>query len=151
MKFAGILVFCLRKVAITDLFHSNRNVFVWFHFVCALLHALEKTRLFQKVRIICAAATISTCKPQISQNCEIASIYQGWKASMAKQGRRKPATIFGGKFPNYCDGSLRERKKRQMRLTNFGRGSSFAHLLCSFGRFVILTAALAHSLSSKIS
>ena len=38
---------------------------------------------------------------------------------MAKQGRRKPATIFGEKFPNYCGGSLRERKKRQMRFDKF--------------------------------
>ena len=88
-------------------------------FMSMIRKDMEKVRLFHKVRIICAAATISTCKPKISQNCDIASIYQAWKASMAKQGRRKPATIFGGKFPNYCDGSLRERKKRQMRFDKF--------------------------------
>ena len=45
-------------------------------FMSMIRKDMEKVRLFQKVRIICAAATISTCKPKISQNCEIASIYQ---------------------------------------------------------------------------
>ena len=45
-------------------------------FMSMIRKDMERVKLFQKVRIICAAATISTCKPQISQNCEIASIYQ---------------------------------------------------------------------------
>ena len=110
---------------------------------------MERVRLFQNVRIICAAATISTCKPQISQNCEIASIYQPEKPQWQNKDGGSQRRYLGENSQITATAVWEKGRNVKCVLTNFGRGSSFAHLLCSFGRFVILTATLAHSLSSK--